>query len=1092
MKINEPKRPQLLFVLIMVLIVAVVSSPFWLWQLKSSKTLEVLIIDKTVPDETYREHKGLMWILNHLKYIQGDGTTYHLKKDYVGFYPKKNQEYGIREIPSDLKSYPLIYLADGYGVYEEEFYEENLEGKRSNIIYGGMTAEDVEIIEKALYENNPTFIAEFNTFASPTEEEVKKDFYKLLNISWTGWIGRFFEDLESVEVPVWVKDNYEKQSGESYAFTGEGYVFVDRNDQVVILDGKEVTKEGVLFQFTKQGEEHFQSYAKVSYNYWFDIVSPVEEKDVLATYTLSVTKKGEEKLNDAGIPTIFPAVTQYKNTNYTSYYFSGDYADQGELPNIYQTVGFTKLKQWFSPDQSLSTLPFYWKAYVPMMNAILHEVADGKKEESKTTLYEKEGIKVVGQTSTDYLQVYQNGTWEDLLIKGVNMGIAKPGSWPGETAISKEEYYRWFKQIGEMNANAIRVYTIHPPEFYEAFYEYNQARKSPLYLFHGVWLNEETFLETNDALSEENTSEFKEEIKRIVDIIHGNASIAEKRGHASGTYTANISPYVLGYILGVEWDPSVVLATNEKHQQIEDYKGKFIETKGATAFETWLAQMMDYTIDYETTEYKTQRLLSFTNWPTTDLLDHPSEPLVNEDMVSVNPNVIYQTENLHSGIFASYHFYPYYPDFLNYDKNYINYIDHRGEKNNYAGYLNHMKEVHSMPILVAEFGVPGSRGLTHRNVYGMDQGHHSEDDQGRIDTKLYEDIYHEKMAGGLLFTWQDEWFKRTWNTMDYDDPNRRPYWSNAQTNEQQFGLLSFDPAQSYEKMIKIDGDASDWEKNKISSAISNKVMKDVYVSSDERYLHIRLDYEKGYSFKNENIRTSILFDTINDQGQSAIPNVNNVTTSGVDFVLELNGENNSQLLIDSYYDTFYYDYGHVLNMIETDPIIQKKDNGKFHPIRLALNKKLEVTDKTGQTIFYPFDYYETGKMKFGNADPKDKQYDSLTDISSNRDGTIVEARIPWMLLNVKDPSTRTVIGDIWSEGGISNNEEIEGIRIGYVIANINEGNIIEAFPQPDKEKTLNSSKFYQYSWPIWEQPTYHERLKQSYYYMKDLFNKLGK
>ena len=28
--------------------------------------------------------------------------------------------------------------------------------------------------------------------------------------------------------------------------------------------------------------------------------------------------------------------------------------------------------------------------------------------------------------------------------------------------------------------------------------------------------------------------------------------------------------------------------------------------------------------------------------------------------------------------------------------------------------------------------------------------------------------------------------------MDYDNPDRRPYWSNAQTGEQQFGLLSFD------------------------------------------------------------------------------------------------------------------------------------------------------------------------------------------------------------------------------------------------------------------------------------------------------------
>ena len=48
------------------------------------------------------------------------------------------------------------------------------------------------------------------------------------------------------------------------------------------------------------------------------------------------------------------------------------------------------------------------------------------------------------------------------------------------------------------------------------------------------------------------------------------------------------------------------------------------------------------------------------------------------------------------------------------------------------------------------------------------------------------------MAGGLVFSWHDEWFKRTWNTMDYDHPDRRPFWDNIQTNEQHFGLLCFD------------------------------------------------------------------------------------------------------------------------------------------------------------------------------------------------------------------------------------------------------------------------------------------------------------
>lgn len=40
--------------------------------------------------------------------------------------------------------------------------------------------------------------------------------------------------------------------------------------------------------------------------------------------------------------------------------------------------------------------------------------------------------------------------------------------------------------------------------------------------------------------------DFKAEIQRTVDIIHGNADIEERAGHASGKYVHILSPYLLG------------------------------------------------------------------------------------------------------------------------------------------------------------------------------------------------------------------------------------------------------------------------------------------------------------------------------------------------------------------------------------------------------------------------------------------------------------------------------------------------------------------------------------------------------------------
>ncbi len=80
-------------------------------------------------------------------------------------------------------------------------------------------------------------------------------------------------------------------------------------------------------------------------------------------------------------------------------------------------------------------------------------------------------------------------------------------------------------------------------------------------------------------------------------------------------------------------------------------------------------------------------------------------------MVSVDPNVIKATDQLHTGV-ASYHIYPYYPDFLNYEPAYIQLSRSPAREKNKLCRLSGMilKKHHTMPLVVAEFGVPGSRG----------------------------------------------------------------------------------------------------------------------------------------------------------------------------------------------------------------------------------------------------------------------------------------------------------------------------------------------------------------------------------------------
>lgn len=694
--------------------------------------------------------------------------------------------------------------------------------------------------------------------------------------------------------------------------------------------------------------------------------------------------------------------------------------------------------------------------------------------------YSMDEITYSSKINENRFQVLENGKWKDIVIKGVNIGMAKPGTWPGEAAISEKEYYRWFEHIGEMNANTIRTYTIHPPHFYKALKKYNERHKVKLYLFQGVWIDEEPLEETLDAFDEEIIAPFKKEISRAVDVIHGNITIPSRPGHASGAYEADVSPYVIGWILGIEWYPTMVDNVNHTRLDKGEFIGKFAYTEGANPFEHWLANIMDHTLSYEMDQYGWQRPISFTNWVSTDMLHQTYEPFEQEDFASINPNVI-KFKDVETGYFASYHIYPYYPDFLNYDPKYTEYIDRRGKENNYAGYIDDLIKVHKMPVLIAEFGIPSSRGKTHNNVHGWNQGFMSEKEQGDVVANLFEDMIDADYMGGLVFSWQDEWFKRTWNTMDVDNPDRRPYWSNAQTSEQQFGVLSFD-----RNKVIIDGNKKDWKKNKAKPVYeeSNKdtgKIKSAYMDHDERYIYFGVDYQANLAES----ETLIFLDTNSDQGNTTNPFNSNITTDfGTDFLIHIKDKENSRIYVDSYYDTHYYQYGKLLNMVPHDGDYETNNSGNFNTIKLALNKGITIP-ATGEEI--PFDDYETGILRYGNGDPKSEDFDSLADYYINQENDFLEIRIPWALLGFTDPSTNEIMGDIY-KGGLESRKNIKGFSMALATFNPDDPKKFDSFPQSNEGKLLKKD-MYTYRWDEWNVPIVKERLKDSYYILKDTFNK---
>ncbi|MCT1540314.1 MULTISPECIES: hypothetical protein [Lysinibacillus] len=1053
-----------IYIGVMVVLVLMIIPITW-WYLEDEKQLNVAIIDKTVPNESYREHLGVNWFLNHYKY-RLNNEPYDVERDYYGTVPNDETKSVVeKNLPNDYSDYDVIYLADTYGVYKDDLQQTKRLGERSEKIVGGLEQKEWQsIVERLASKKKSMLIAEYNTFASPTSGEVRKELQDYLGITWSGWIGRYFDELDyhkNLEIPQWVIDEH----GDNWSYKGGGFLlFNEITEELLVLEmNKHVNSEGIQVQFTENGKKFFHSSARAQYDYWFDIITPKYAEDALANYKWDLTKKGTELLKDNGIPEQFAAIVGQDKSYTSSYYFAGDFNDIARVPNIYKIKGLPTIYKYA---EKYADSSFYWSIYIPVMHKIFDSFEH--KEVQDTVNHEKlnYNARIQGQS----FEVLRDGKWEPIVFKGVNIGMGKPGAFPGEAAITEEEYYRWFKQIADMNANTIRVYTLHPPGFYRALAKYNEEHpKKPLYVLHGVWINEEGLAGSLDAYDKDTLEDFQLEMKQMVDVVHGNIYVEPRPGHASGLYDVDVSKYVIGWVLGIEWYPHMVVGTNEKHANIGQYNGTFFETKGASPFEHWLAEQMDVVSVYEKEKYNWLRPMSFTNWVTTDILEHPSEPSKEEDLVGVNPNVIYtKGEMTAPGQFASYHVYPYYPDFFNFDKDYLNYVDFRGNKNSYAGYLKELHEAHTMPVLIAEFGIPASRGKTHDNVYGWNQGQMSEQAQGETLQHLFENIMHEGLMGGLVFTWQDEWFKRTWNTMDYDDPNRRPFWSNAQTNEQQFGLLSFDRLK-----VKVDGETTEWTGKQLYDTAPNNPT-DFAVDYDERYLYIKLKSEEL-----ANTSPRILLDVVPGQGNMSATSIKNMTFSnGVDFIVELNKNGQSRVVIDEYYDFYDYLYGHRLNLVAPRMANALKNSGKFAPIYYVLNKQLFLPEQNRTT---DFSIYETGKLLQGNANPEAKDYDSLVDYTWT-DDNVIELRIPWLLIQAKDPSQREFIGNLYKDGDKAA-VKVDNIYIGALFVD-KENNVVQSMPAASNGVLPPLST---YTWETWQVPKYEERLKQSYYILQKLF-----
>jgi len=695
----------------------------------------------------------------------------------------------------------------------------------------------------------------------------------------------------------------------------------------------------------------------------------------------------------------------------------------------------------------------------------------------------------------DHLEVH-DGAWKKFFVKGVNIGLSLPGYYPGEFAVKKRTYQQWFKQIAELGANTVRVYTILPPEFYEALLLFNEAG-TRLYLFQEVWTE---LPEKNDFRDSRFLDGFRSEIRNTVDAVYGNAVLPERPGHAHGRYACDVSRYVAGFILGREWEACSVKSFNELHgREVSDHQGTFLSIQKGTPFEVWITEMCDFLQRYEQERYRLTHPVTTVNWPTLDPLDHPSEssygdasaaPAQQDGRVDCDHVPIEDAESLDlakirasggSGFFALYHVYPYYPDFMN--------NDYADREDPYGAYLSELKKRHdSQPVLIAEFGVPSSREAAHWHCRGWHQGKHSDREQGKINGKLMQSIHRTGMAGGILFSWCDEWFKKNWLFQHYEVPaERKPFWFNLQDPEQNYGLLAAYPGYPGKK-VNLACRREDWtgatvlyEKQKDTMAFrfpdgadDARRLSRLSVQHDEGFLYLLLETAGAIDFTRANFLIGL--DTCSSgAGERLIPFGTNVSSPvGVTFLIHLAGKERSRILTTASYDKYLNEETGVITPGESD-------QGAW--VLMQNEPNIRRNSRDGKRIF-PARHFSMSRLTFGTLDRKSPDYHSLADFFF-RDREI-ELRIPWGLVNVTDPSSKRVL---WKDRS-GTTRTTKGIRV-LALSYKPDASGVTAHPtgRPQNHtdslpEELTASAVRTYSWEGWETPLYHTFLKESYYRYK--------
>jgi len=473
------------------------------------------------------------------------------------------------------------------------------------------------------------------------------------------------------------------------------------------------------------------------------------------------------------------------------------------------------------------------------------------------------------------------------------------------------------------------------------------------------------------------------------------------------------------------------------------------------------------------------------------------------DAVSIDEAKFRQQPAFQAGLFASYHVYPYYPDFLLLDPKYLSARDSQGP-NPMAGYLRDLHAHIPYPLVITEFGIPSSIGISHFHPYGWHHGGQTEAQQAADLVRMARSIREAGCAGGIAFELMDEWYKQNWLTTPFEVPaDRAPLWLNEMDPEKRYGLIGY----RTRKWSLFAGDEGAWAKEQTlyqakEASPAPGALLSLQAATDEAFLYLRLRLacancaagSTGHIF-DQNAYAVAINTLPSATGIRQLPFANLQLVPGANFLLYLAAPNYGRLLVADDYNPYQLfrqpgapDKSDLA--LRTEFRAELHDSGQFVDMVVETNRGRYGRDGT----YYPGQRYSRSILRYGSGNSSDSNYDSLAEWYFDPAKSDVLVRIPWGKLLVTDPSNRQVW--VGFDQGQPQTARTLGIQLSAFVlrrtgppAELAATSVVSSFPSV-VGGAIRSPK--QITWTAWNTVKAEPYFKKAYYAIQKEFQPSGR